>query len=93
MLDSTFGPHTVDRFASVYNAQLERFNSKYWNPGSEAVDAFIVDWGGENNWLCPPIGLIPRVLRHAQRCKAEVTLVVPYWESAPFWPILCPQGR
>ena len=92
MLDSRYGPHTVDRFASTYNTQLQRFNSRYWNPGSEAVDAFTVDWGGENNWLCPPIGLIPRVLRHAQRCKAEGTMIVPYWESAPFWPILCPWG-
>ena len=92
MLDSVFGPHTIDRFASAYNTHLARFNSRYWSPGSEAVDPFTVDWAGENNWLCPPIGLIPRVLRHAQHCKAQGTLVVPCWESAPFWPMLCPDG-
>ena len=92
-LDSMFGPHTVDRFADSHNTHLVRFNSRYGNPGSEAVDAFTVNWAGENNWLCPPIGLIPRVLRHAQCCKAEGTLVVPWWESAPFWTIVCPDGR
>ena len=91
-LDSMFGPHTVDRFANSHNTHLLRFNSRFWNPGSEAVDAFTVDWAGENNWLCPPIGLIPRVLRHMQCCKAEGTLVVPLWKSSPFWPILCPDG-
>ena len=53
-LDSLWGPHSVDRFASYYNTQLPRFNSRYWNPGSEAVDAFTCDWSNECNWLCPP---------------------------------------
>ena len=45
-----WGPHTIDRFADVHNRQLERFNSLYWNPWSEAVDAFTCDWSKENNW-------------------------------------------
>ena len=85
-LDAISGPHTVDRFASFENAQLPRC---CWNPGSEGVDAFTVSWGDENNWWCPPIALIPRVIRHAQVCGARGTLVVPQWPSAPFWPILC----
>ena len=40
MLDSAWDPHTVDRFASASNAQLVLFNSKFWCPGTEAVDAF-----------------------------------------------------
>ena len=43
-LDTKWGPHTVDRFATCYNAQVERFNSRYACPGSEAVDALTVDW-------------------------------------------------
>ena len=49
-LDKVCGPHTVDRFASFHNCQLPRFNSRCWNPGTEAVDAFTVDWVGEINW-------------------------------------------
>ena len=88
MLDTKWGPHTIDRFASYFNAQLPRFNSRFWNPGSEAVDAFTCNWSGENNWWCPPIYLIPRVLGHAQKTHARGTLIVPQWSSAPFWPIL-----
>ena len=91
-LDALWGPYTVDRFASCDNTQLPRFNSCCWNPGSEAVDAFTVNWQGENNWWCPPIVLIPRVIRHAQICGAQGTLIVPHWSSAPFWPIICPSG-
>ena len=89
-LDNAWVPHTVDRFASFQNSQVPRFNSRCWNPGSEAVDAFTVDWSGENNWWCPPISLIPRVIRHAQACGAKGSIVVPLWPSAPFWPMLCP---
>ena len=61
-LNSLRGPHTIDRFADHYNAQLDRFNSRFACPGTEEVDAFTVHWGGENNWLCPPPGLVVRVI-------------------------------
>lgn len=41
---------------------IERFNSKYWCPGTEAVDAFSQVWVSENNWLVPPPSYIPRVI-------------------------------
>ena len=91
-LDSFWGPHTTDRFANPENAQLQRFNSRFWAPGSEAVDAFTCSWADENNWWFPPVYLIPRVIRHAQTSKAKGTLVVPQWLSSPFWPLLYPNG-
>ena len=48
-LNALWGPHDVDRFANYHNRQLERFNSKFWTSQPEAVDAFIVNWHGENN--------------------------------------------
>ena len=91
-IDQLWGPHTVDRFANTHNAQLERFNSRFWNPGTEAVDTFTTDWSGENNWWCPPVALIPRLIQHASRTKAEGTLIIPQWPSAPFWPLIFSEG-
>ena len=54
-LENLWGPHSVDRFACCYNAKLPRFNSRFVQPGAEAVDAFTQDWSPENNWLVPPI--------------------------------------
>ena len=76
-LDLIWGPHTVDRFANVNNRQLERFNSRFWDPETEAVDAFTVDWGDDTNWWCPPVGLVPRLIQHACKTKAVGTLIVP----------------
>ena len=64
LLNARWGPFTVDRFASPYNNQLIRFNTRYTSPGSEAVDASVQDWSQEINWVCPPTCVIPKVIRH-----------------------------
>ena len=91
-IDLVCGPHSIDRFANYLNAKPSRFNSRFWNPGSEGIDSFVMDWAGENNFICPPVSLIPRVLLHMRNCKASGTLIVPLWHSAPFWPMICSDG-
>ena len=67
-IERPWGPHTIDRFANFRNTKLSRFNSLSWNPGTEDVDAFAMDWHGKNNHICSPVFLIPRVLRHMMNC-------------------------
>ena len=93
ILDVRWGPHTIDRFACSYNAKLSRFNSRFYQPGTEAVDAFLQDWEFENNWLLPPVSQIARVVDHLRLCNAEGTLVIPMWKSSYFWVLLCNDGR
>ena len=90
--NKTWGPYTIDRFASHYNTQCTRFNSLVWYPGTEAVDAFSQIWSGENNWLVPPPSLIPRTINKMRSDKAVGTLIIPEWISAPFWPLVCTRG-
>ena len=92
-IDELWGPHSVDRFASKHNTKLVRFNSRFWVKGTEAVDAFTVNWNGENNYFCPPIYLVPRVLHHARACRCVGTLIIPEWPSAIFWPLICSFGK
>ena len=91
-ISSLFGPFSVDRFASPDSAKCARFYSKFWCPGAEGVDAFSVDWVGENNWLVPPIYLISRTIFHSEVCGARGVLVIPKWLSAAFWPTVFPMG-
>ena len=47
--------HIVDPCASDYNAKLgDSIASRFWNPGSKAMDTFTMDWSQENNYFCPP---------------------------------------
>ena len=48
-LEELWGPHSIDRFANYLNTELPRYNSRYWNPGSQSIDTFVCDWGHENN--------------------------------------------
>ena len=48
-LDSIWGPHTVDRFASDYNTKCKVFNSKHYYPGTSGINVFDQHWGQENN--------------------------------------------
>ena len=90
--DIRWGPHIVDRFSSFRTRQIPRFCSRWLNPFMEVLDAFSASWNNENNWLFPPPCIIPRVLRHSQASKADGTLVVPEWHSAPWWPLLTCDG-
>ncbi|GIL56834.1 hypothetical protein Vafri_12133 [Volvox africanus] len=92
-LDRRWGPHTVDRFASDHNKQLERFNSLFYCPGAEAVDCFTQHWTGENNWCNPPFALMRRLWRFMEEEQVVATVIVPVWPSAVWWPLLCPTGQ
>ena len=78
----------MDRFADEQNTKLKRFNSLFWSPNCEAVDAFSQNWQGENNWIVPPVVLISSAIKHLLTCRARGTLVAPAWPSAPFWPLI-----
>lgn len=87
-IDSLWGPHTIDRFASYQNRKVFRYNSKCYDFEVEAVDAFTEHWGDTNSWLVPPISLVPKTIFHILACSANGTIIVPKWPSAGFWPIL-----
>jgi hypothetical protein len=88
-IDLAWGPFTVDRFASHLTNQIQKFNSRWWNPGSSGINAFSQNWQNEYNWCFPPPRLIARVISHMREQKACGVLVIPFWNSAPWWPILC----
>ena len=87
-IDSVWGPHTADVFASANNFKVKKFYSKYWTPGSYGVDAFAFNWKYDNNWLVPPIYLIQRVINCMLSTKSVGTLIIPEWQSSAFWPVL-----
>ena len=93
LVNNKFRPSTIDRFTDNKNAKLERFNSKYYCPGTLSVNAFTTDWSEENNWLCPPIAHIGSVLKYMKLCRAQGTLFVPIWPLSYFWPLLYSNGK
>ena len=81
-VDQIWGPHTIDRFTSVSNTKSSRFNSLFWYPESEAVDAFTQNWRFVNNWLVPPIKLC-RTINHIVMCKVMVLVLFQNGHQEP----------
>ena len=75
-ISNTYGPFSVDRFGIILTDN--KFNSKYFCPGTSHVNAFTDDWSRDYNWLCPPISCIGSVLRHLVLCKARVNYLAVF---------------
>jgi hypothetical protein len=85
-IQSRYGDHDVDRFASHTTALLPRYNSAFWDPCTEGVDGLAQDWSCDNNYANPPLGLIHRVVKKLSRYRTVLcTLVVPDWPSKPWY--------
>jgi hypothetical protein len=86
-LQRTYGPHSIDRFASANNALLPRYNSAWRDPGTEAVDALHLPdsaWQRENNWCNPPWPLLPTLVLKLRQSGAAATIVAPHWPGQPW---------
>lgn len=74
--------HTIDRFASQTNAQLPRYNSRWLDPGTEAVDCLRLPdrlWRAEDNFCHPPWDLLDDVVYKLQSSGAQATVIAPLW--------------
>ena len=85
MLEERFGPHTIDRFASVTSAQLARYNSRWRDPYTEGVDSLHLDWRGENNYANPPWTLLPQLAQKLVESPVPCTVVCPHWVGASWF--------
>ena len=85
---SVWGPCSVDCFTNYKNRKVPRFYSKYFNPDSLGVDSLAFSWVGETCWLVPPVSLVKKVILHVCLCSCRGILVLPYWPSAHYWPLL-----
>jgi len=85
-LDYVWGPHTLDRFASISTTQLPRYNSRYSDPRTLGVDALAqTDWAFENNFVNPPFCLLDKVLDVIIAQQAVATLIAPVWPAQPWF--------
>ena len=92
-LDAEWGPHSIDRFATIDNRVVPRFCSHYFHPDAEWVDAFSVPWGEENNWLFPPVARAGQAVEHLRAHRAVGTLIVALAPWTPVRRMLQPRGR
>ena len=85
-LNVLWGPHTIDRFATMATTKCISYNSRFLDPASMGVDALLQgDWGTENNYVNPPIRLIDQVLDIVCQQQATATIIAPAWKAQWFY--------
>lgn len=90
-LDRRWGAHTVDRFAAEHNAQVARYNSRWLDAGSEAVDCLRLSdeaWRQERNWCNPPWELLDDLVVKLQQSGASATVIAPRWPGKSWHQLL-----
>jgi hypothetical protein len=93
-LESSFGPHSIDLFASADNAKLPRFFSMLGGQGAAGANALLQSWEGENAYCAPPWSLIGRVLKKLQGSQHVCcTLLVPDFPSSAWFPALLARAK
>lgn len=82
-----FSNPEIDLFASRSNKKCEKFISWKNDPESVAIDAFTVNWSNLFFYAFPPFSIILRVLKKIRTDGARGIVVVPQWQSQPWFPL------
>ena len=61
---------------------MKPYYARFASGESQGVDAFSVSWRKGRGFFHPPVGLLSRVVRKAEKEKAEGVLVAPDWPGS-----------
>ena len=77
LIIKSLGTCKVDLFASRLNHRLEKYVSRFPDPGACAVDAFNYDWSTERLYIFPPFRLLGKVMKKMIKEEVEAVLILP----------------
>ncbi len=78
----------MDRFASITNKQLPRYNAKLRHGSAEAVDSLHLpdaDQKKENNWFNPSWELLDDLVVKLRHSGPAATIIAPLWPKKPWF--------
>ena len=85
-LNSTWGPHTCDRFASYMTCQIQNYNSFHADPSTSGIDALVqMDWDRHNNFVNAPLNLLGKIVNKIVEQKAVATIIAPKWAAMQWY--------
>lgn len=81
-LNRIWGPYSIDRFASMENTQLPRYNARWRDPRCEDIDSMHLPddlWRKERNYCNPPWHLLDDLALKLRQSGAAATVIAPHW--------------
>ena len=86
------GPTPLTDLLVPITLRYQDLTLRFFQTGCVVVDAFSQDWGYDNDWICPPVCLLIRVVKHMELCKARGAVILPLWKSSCLWTLFCRDG-
>lgn len=87
-IEKIWGPHRLDCFAAMNNTQLPEYVSFRPDPYALYSD-FMSRTAPKDRLYCfPPFNLILALLSKFDREELSGTIIVPFWPTSPWWPVL-----
>ena len=89
LVETRWGPHTLDCFAAQTNAQCAQYVSLRLDPSTKYTDFLSRPASRkENLWAFPPFALLGRLLRKIEEEEMpSISLLIPVWPAQPWWPV------
>lgn len=85
-LESTWGHHSIDLFATKANRKVQHYISWKWEVSAWSQDAFNSCWSNmQQVYVCLPWSLISRVLQKIKQEKVKATVITPLWTGAMWY--------
>ena len=78
----------IDLFATNINIQFDKYAAFRPDPRAMYIDAFSIDWCDLKFYTFPPISVIPSVLSKVKQDSAEGIIVVPFWPTQVWYPVM-----
>ena len=78
----------MDLFASRLNFKVSTYVSWKPDPGAKYANAIHVSWKEYYFYAFPPFSVIPACLRKIEQDQATGVLVVPIWQTQPWFTTL-----
>ena len=86
LLCKHLGKPDIDLFASRLNTQCNKYVSYKPDPNAFQVDAFSINWSNITGYIFCPFSIIGKVLSKIVQDEATVLMVVPCWQTQPWFP-------
>jgi hypothetical protein len=83
-----FGPLDYDCFAAMENHQLQSYIALRPDPFAIQTDFFSRTAPPGRLYCFPPFNLVLRLLAKLEREGSTALVVLPFWPSRPFWPVM-----
>jgi len=85
LIQERWGKFNIDLFASRRNFKVPQYVSWRPDPGTQFINAFLLNWKPCYFYAFPPFSLLATCLKKIKQDQSTGILIVPMWTTQPWF--------